>query len=614
MANRRLTGSVGGLLLALLLICDGSAVWAQDVQRKVLVLYSTGRDTAISRIGERELPRLLDAGLDRRLDYHSEYIDGGRFPDPAYRRSFADFLRVKYAGVRFDLIIAMQDVAIRFLEEYQGGLFPNLPVVFIARDGTTKPLPNSTGVFADVDLAATITLARALHTGLKQVFVVTGAGARDRAYERLARSQLQQFEPQLTFTYLAGLPTPELERRLSALPADAIVYYLLVYEDGAGDIFLPVEYAARVAARANRPTYSWVDSTLDQGVVGGSLQRLSVQVAAVAELALRVLHGEPADGIPPMTSRLDALQVDWRQLQRWGISDTRVPAGTEILFREPGAWQRYKPYILGASVIVVAQTGLIVGLLVQGMRRKRAEEEVRRGQEQLQRTSDQIRDLAGRLLNAQEDERGRLARELHDDVGQQLALLTMDLQALTGFEREFDAEAETVVREALARTDAIAKSLHELSHRLHPQKLRLIGLVAALNGLSRELSGSDRAAVAVTFVHEQVPASLPHDLALCLFRVAQEAVQNAIKHSGAGRISIALSGGSSELSLSVVDDGRGFHVQEMWGKGLGLMSMSERIESLGGTLAIHSSPGGGTCIVATAPLPVGEAPPVVTAM
>ena len=589
-------------MLAMVLLCLPGVVRAQDVQRKVLVLYSTGRDAAISVTGERELPRILDNALTRRLDYHSEYIDAGRFPDPSYEAGFSDFLRVKYAGLRFDLVFAILDVSIQFLEKYRAELFPDTPVVFFARTRVAPELPNSTGLIGEVDFARTVTLARSLHPGLKQVFVVSGAGSRDRTLERQARAQFRQFEPQLQFKYLTGLRTAELEGNLGALPPNSIVYYVLVYEDGAGELFQPIEYLDRIAARSNRPTYSWVDSTIGHGVVGGSLQRLDAQIAAIANLGLRVLSGQPAETLPIASLNLDVAQVDWRQLRRWGISEARVPAGTQVLFREPGMWERYKGYMVGAIAILLAQTALIVGLLVQAARRKRAEEQVRRDQAELRRSSERIRDLGGRLLNAQEAERSRLARELHDDVGQQMALLAMDLQALSAFDQNPDGEAEKLAREAMARTDTIAKTLHDLSHRLHPAKLRLIGLVAALTGLQRELTQAERSDGAITFTHEDVPATLPHDLTLCVFRVVQEALQNAIKHGHARTISMHLKGSPSSLALTIVDDGIGFEVDNVWGRGLGLVSMTERLESIGGTFAIHSSPGAGTCVEVNAPI------------
>jgi signal transduction histidine kinase len=245
-------------------------------------------------------------------------------------------------------------------------------------------------------------------------------------------------------------------------------------------------------------------------------------------------------------------------------------------------------YALAAIGIVLTQALLIAGLLLQRKRRQRAERALRRGQSDLQASYARIRDLGGRLLNAQEAERARIARELHDDIGQQLCLLALDLASLR---HSAGAPAKALLDETAFRADRIAVSVHDLSRRLHPYKLHLIGLVGALQELQHTMS---QAGIPITFTHGVVPARLPDDLTLCLFRVVQEALQNALKHSSARTISVQLDVGPSELSLSVVDDGVGFDVDSAWGHGLGLVSIRERLDAIGGSLEIHARPGVGT--------------------
>jgi signal transduction histidine kinase len=242
-------------------------------------------------------------------------------------------------------------------------------------------------------------------------------------------------------------------------------------------------------------------------------------------------------------------------------------------------------YIFVAA-LVLAQSALIGGLLVQRARRQRAEEQVR------------VRDLGSRLLSAQESERSRIARELHDDISQQVALLAIDLKRLRS---SVDGRAEEgeLVDGALDRTHSLAKSVYELSHSLHPSKLRLLGLVHALEGLQRELS---RPGMSIDFAHDNVPAALPPELTLCLYRVVQEGLQNAIKYSGSNHVSFELRGHPDALTLTIADHGVGFDVSAAWGKGLGLISMNERLEALGGTVDIHSRPGAGTRLEVRVPL------------
>ena len=588
--------------LWILLVClAGTDVPVGAQQKQVLVIYSTRRDAQVSVVGDRNLPAILERGLADSLDFYSEYIDLARSGDAGYGEAFSDFLRVKYRGQRFDLVIAMQDTAVEFVAHQRDELFPGTPVVYLATSAKAPAIGNATGVINDLELAGTLTLATTLQPETSQVFVVSGADRRDRMYEGVARKQFVSFSSRLKISYLAGLPTKELEARLASLPPRSIVYYLVVNRDGAGEMFHPLEYLDRLTAGANAPVYSWVDSAMGRGIVGGSVKRLDAQTDAVAQLALRVLQGEPAAGIRPSAPNLNVTQVDWRQLRRWGISESRVPAGTVMLFKDPSAWDRYKVYILGSAAILIAQTVLIVGLLVHRRRRREAEEEVRGSRAALQQSYDRIRDLGSRLLHAQDNERSRIARELHDDIGQRLALLSIDLELLRGSVR---LENNTLADDTLTRCHQIARSVHDLSHRLHPATLRLIGLIPALHALQRELSRSESN---IDITHENVPSALPQELTLTLFRVVQEAVQNSLKHGKAANIVVHLKGSASGLVLTVVDDGIGVVASGSGREGLGLISMTERIEAVGGTLDIQSAPGLGTALTIAVPLSAADA-------
>jgi signal transduction histidine kinase len=587
------------LVVAIIVLAElglGDSVQAADEHKRVLVLYSTRRDSQISIIGEAELPRILEVGLGRDLDYYSEFLDVARFPDQTYREAFDDFVRQKYQGTRFDAIIAMGDIAVEFFGENRDGVFRDTPLVFLANNPTTHGGANSTGLIVDRNFSATLSLIEGLQPGIRNLFVVSGAADADKVYERQARAQFESFQSRLTINYLSGLSSDELERRLAALPEGSAVYYLLATQDGDGQKLHPLEYVDRVTAAASAPTYCWVDSAMDHGIVGGSLYNQREATDRVAQLALRVLRGERADTIATSTADLTSNQVDWRQLRRWGLSESRLPAGTAIRFREPGIWDRYRVYLLGATALLLAQSGLIVGLLIQRARRRQAEGLLRGSQAELRTSLQRIRDLGGRLLNAQETERSRIARELHDDISQQMVLLEIDLAILSG---SVDGEAKKLATDVLDRAQSVARGVHDLSHRLHPAKLRLIGLVSALQGLQRELSQSG---VAITFSHDNVPSVFPRELTLCLFRVVQEALQNAIKYSHAAHVSVDLHGGSDGLALSIEDDGVGFDVATAWGKGLGLISMTERLEAIGGTLEIRSRIGVGTRLEVTVPL------------
>jgi PAS domain S-box-containing protein len=205
-----------------------------------------------------------------------------------------------------------------------------------------------------------------------------------------------------------------------------------------------------------------------------------------------------------------------------------------------------------------------------------------------------------RLIEAQEEERAHLARELHDDINQRLALLGVRLDHLNRGSVSPD-ELGQEIGKASQEVAKLAKDVQALSYRLHSSKLEVLGLAAGAAGLCRELS--DGKAVEIDFHADSVPHHVPWRVSLCLFRVLQEALQNAIKHSGSRHFQVLLQGGVNEIDLTVRDSGIGFDSAETTtGRGLGLTSMKERLKLIDGHLSIDSKPGCGTTIRACAPV------------
>jgi PAS domain S-box-containing protein len=214
---------------------------------------------------------------------------------------------------------------------------------------------------------------------------------------------------------------------------------------------------------------------------------------------------------------------------------------------------------------------------------------------------DALSTFSQALIKAEEDERARVARELHDDVSQQLALLSLQLQRVKLRPPASAADLDQEIGAAIQQTTDLAAAIRALSHRLHSSKLESVGLAAAATGLCDELS--DRHGVDIDFHSEHNSKALPPEISLCLFRVLQEALQNAIKHSGSRRFRVVLKGQGDQVELTVEDSGVGFDPQgAVRGRGLGLTSMKERVGLVGGQLSIHSEVGRGTTIQARVPL------------
>ena len=213
--------------------------------------------------------------------------------------------------------------------------------------------------------------------------------------------------------------------------------------------------------------------------------------------------------------------------------------------------------------------------------------------------------VGGRLIEAQEKERSRIARELHDDICQRLALLSLELEQADESSNGSGARGNTQINDIRRHCAEIATDVQALSHELHSSKLDYLGVVAAIRSFCREFSKQQ--SVYVEFTDENVSNHLPRDISLCLFRVTQEALHNSVKYSGASRFAVRLCDTEDGIQLEVRDSGIGFDVEAvMKDAGLGLVSMKERVHLVNGTLAIESKPNKGTRIVARVPRPAGN--------
>jgi signal transduction histidine kinase len=210
---------------------------------------------------------------------------------------------------------------------------------------------------------------------------------------------------------------------------------------------------------------------------------------------------------------------------------------------------------------------------------------------------DALANVGRKLIEAHEEERTWIARELHDDIAQRIALLSVELERC-----DQQALSPVAVHEflqlACQRIFDLGKDVQALSHRLHSSKLEYLGLVTAAKSFCRELS--EQRGVRIECKQLDVPSTIPKEISLCLFRVLQEALNNSIKHSGGQNFTVELRGTDEGVSLTVSDSGIGFDWQDaMKHRGLGLISMRERLRLVNGELSIQSALGRGTTIIAS---------------
>ena len=222
----------------------------------------------------------------------------------------------------------------------------------------------------------------------------------------------------------------------------------------------------------------------------------------------------------------------------------------------------------------------------------------------LRQNENDLRRLAGRLISAQEEERSHLARELHDDLAQRLAVFAIDVgkleQQLIGQSAPVQEELHEMKKDIVK----ISQDIHSLSRQLHPSILDDLGLVKAVE--SECTNFSKREGIDIVFNHENISTVIPNDVSLSLYRIIQEGLRNISKHACADHISVSLRGVDHDVLLSVQDDGIGFDSAEVKGKpGLGLSSIRERVRLIHGELSIQSQPEKGTLITVRVPLMKG---------
>jgi signal transduction histidine kinase/ABC-type uncharacterized transport system substrate-binding protein len=362
-----------------LLACAASPALAQESfsDKIVLGLYWYAREYPTNEMYERGLRRALAAAPQGGPEYYSEYLEIDRFPLEEQAPLLREYLRKKYATRRIDVIVASAQTPFEFMLEDRS-LFPGVPIVYTAfgpaEAASDRSTPGVAGVFIVGVYARTLVAMRAIHPGTEQVFIVNslpGNGGKSR--EDDIRRELAPFERELTITYLTDMTTEALVDKVSHAPPRSLVLYVRhAEEDSASAALDPVEAASVLVRASTVPVYTIARTYFGAGVVGGYLVDHEVVGAQAGELALRILGGTRPEDLHATPATLTPM-FDWRAIERWGIDPARLPAGSDIRFRVPTAWDQYRAYIVGAATLLVVQGVMIAALVVQRSRRRRVE-------------------------------------------------------------------------------------------------------------------------------------------------------------------------------------------------------------------------------------------------
>ena len=391
-----------------------------ETRRVVLLFDERVELPGMSRL-DAEFVRTLQANSADPVEVYREAMDLSRFGSDAYKSSLRDFLRTKYADKKIDVAVAVMPPAFDFLSRYGTLIFPGTPIVFCGLErkqlGNRSLPPNWYGVLVKRELAPTLDIALRIHPKTREIVVVSGTSEFDDTISAQARNEFRPYESRLAFTYLSDLPFQSLLQTLSRLPPDNIVFFTTLFQDGSGKSFTPYEALQHISAAASVPAYaSAADQYLGRGIVGGRLFSFASHGEDVAKLVLRILSGG-APSEPVSESASSKTVFDWRQMQRWGISEGSLPADAEIDFRETNAWRAYRTQIAMIIAVILLQALLISRLLYERSHRRYAEVQSRQRMSELARVN--------RFSTA-----GELTASIAHEINQPLGAIQSNAEAL----------------------------------------------------------------------------------------------------------------------------------------------------------------------------------------
>lgn len=590
---RSIPGASARVLLVAVPLVSLASGAARSQTSQVLVLQSvgqgfephavvTGRFETVLAKSLREPPAFVEVPVTFSSD------QGG--PGEA---AAVEYLASLDAERKFDLLVAVGGSAARFVQRHRLRLFPTTPLLIAGTDrkhlsdDDLSPLDAAVLVAIDIPLVLENILTVLPETN--RVEIVIGTSPLERFWKKEIEIASSEIADRAEVVFLDGIPFDRMVARAASVPPRTALLYLFLVIDADGVPHRGDAALATLRAASRAPIFGLFDHQLGKGIVGGPLIPVRKVADETARVAAALLSGRPPDRLRPSPIGAEPPVFDGRELARFDVDERRLPETSTVLFRPPTLWEAHRWRIVGISALVTGQTLLIVALVLYRVRRRRAEEEVR--------------SLTGRLVTAQEEERRRLARELHDDLSQRLARLAIDVGRI---ERETPDDSQVeALRQVEAGLATVSEDVHALSYRLHPSLLEDLGLVEALEVECERFS--DRAGIAAGLAVRALPADIPKDTALCLFRVAQEALRNVERHAHARHVDLDLEGRDGGIALSIRDDGIGIDPSKARAKsGIGLVSMRERVHSFAGAFEVESAAGRGTAVRAFVPAAGGR--------
>jgi signal transduction histidine kinase len=575
-------------LIAILALSVSLAMGAP--RKNVLILHEGFELLPYQALMTDKLHEDLSSNASVEVQLFEEYLDSWRLNQDM--GSLAAALETKYSGRAFDLVIADGTGALRLLANNPPAFLRGTPAVFVSVLHANIPpkLPaNITGIETHLGIAATVRLAQTLQPDLEHLYYIESDPLTDVEKDKVLRGEFQPFRGLLDVVLWERDELGVLLKKLGKLPPHSAVLFDSYYEDPHGQTYIPAKICALVAVSTNAPVYTLYQTMVGSGALGGVVVNFNDIERQASRIILAVLNGASVSEFPVLLSRNEVM-IDWRQLVRFRFPESALPPGSIVQYKSPTVWEQYRWRIVAICALLIAQSLLIFGLLIQRRQRKRAEES--------------LRDMTGRLLQSQDDERRRIARDLHDGTGQHLSGIALSVgQVLADFPAGYDRLRQLLQDSHSASRQAL-NEVRVVSYVLHPPILDGLGLIPALHwyldGLQKRTNFS------IDFEAPADIANMNPDAERALFRIVQESINNVLHHSGGTAVSVRLLEDRKAITLEIQDNGHGMSTEELErvegasSLGVGIAGMRERVQQLHGTFEISSN-GSGTRVLVSLP-------------
>ncbi|WP_246208283.1 sensor histidine kinase [Bradyrhizobium rifense] len=607
-----------GLLLAACILPGTAGAVERSARgdlKRVLILHSFGREFR----PWSEYARSIKAGLEQQspwpLDIQEQALLTARFNNPGPEAPFVEYLHSLYQGAPPDIVLSIGAPAARFVQRYRGKLFPDTPMVLAVVEerlvDRVDLTDNDVVVSVRNDFMVVFDNILRVLPETKTVAMVIGASPLEQFWIDEVKRELKPLGNRVDLVWYADLPFEEILKRAAKLPPHTVLFWGLMTVDAAGIIYESDIALRSLHAVANAPIFSYQDPFFGGSTVGGPMQLTAETSRKTVDAAMRILGGEKPTAIKYEPIEFGAAKYDWRELQRWGISERKLPANSEILFREPGVWERNRWQILLIATIILVQTGLISGLLHERQRRRAAEVEAR------QRFADLAH--ANRYATV-----GELTTSIAHELNQPLGAILTNTETA---ELMLNASSPDIdeVRQILADIRRDDHRASEVIRRLRsvlkkrPFEIKEV----ELNDTVREAIGLVRAVAdgrSIGLTYEPAFADMhvkgdPVQLQQVVLNVvinAMDAVSDAAIELREVRVSTARA--SNRAEIRIADSGSGiaaddltkvfdpFFTTKPQGMGMGLAIVRTIVEAHHGTIAAENQPSGGALFTVRLPI------------